>query len=76
MREGQNGSFQSRRGSKFEADLSLRRLMPRVNECWEQHEISESIRHEFQVRLEANWESLFTLLFRAVRFSLRLLLSP
>ncbi len=44
--------------ANFEADLSLRRLMPRVNECWEQHGISESLRHEFQVRLEANWDSL------------------
>lgn len=47
---------------RFEAELSLRRLMPRVEETWVARGIGEPLRHEFQVRLKANWEPLFALL--------------
>ncbi len=63
MDSDRNGSFQMPSELRFEAELSLRRLMPRVDECWDRCDVAEPIRHEFQVRLEANWEPLFALLY-------------
>ena len=50
-----NGAVDSQGWLRFEADLSLQRLMPRLNDCWESEGLGEDLRHEFQVRLEQHW---------------------
>lgn len=58
-----SGAQGSRDGLRFEANLSLQRLIPRLTECWESEGVEEDLRHEFQVRLEEHWFPLFSLLF-------------
>lgn len=50
-------------GLRFEAELSLRRLMPRLEACWQSERVDPEVQHEFQVRLERHWEPLFELLY-------------
>lgn len=47
----------------FEADLSLQRLMPRLEAYWRESGISDVDARDFQDRLQAYWLELFTLLF-------------
>ncbi len=58
-----NGSFHVPSRLRMEAELSLRRLMPRLTECWGEYGVSEPLRHEFQTRLETHWGELFVLLY-------------
>ncbi len=47
----------------YEADLSLQRLGPRLHAYWEQEQVKEELRHEFELRLQEHWRELFGLLF-------------
>ena len=58
-----NGAARLRSGLKFEAELSLRRLMPRLEAYWDDQKVQQQLRHEFEARLRDHWESLFSLLF-------------
>lgn len=49
---------------RFEGELSLRRLRPRLDEFWDRSGVDATERHEFEVRLEAHWISLFELLHK------------
>ena len=57
-----NGAPQAPGGLRFEADLSLRRLSPRLAGYWEAAGVPEKLRHEFEVRLHQHWPQLFSLL--------------
>ncbi|EMI16168.1 Glycosyl hydrolase, family 13, subfamily, catalytic region domain protein [Rhodopirellula maiorica SM1] len=60
-----NGSIASHAsGLSYEADLSLRRLSPRLQAFWDAHDADEVLRHEFGLRLVDNWEELFALLYQ------------
>jgi len=48
----------------FKAQLTLERLQPRLDEFWTTNQVDPDRRHEFEVRLEQQWEPLFQLLFR------------
>jgi amylosucrase len=48
----------------FEADLTLQRLLPRLDAVWQKSDIADSARHEFETRLEQQWPTLFDLLSR------------
>ena len=58
-----NGASQAPSGLRFEADLSLRRLSPRLLAFWESAGVEERLRHEFEVRLQEHWPRLFSLLY-------------
>ncbi|TWU22893.1 Amylosucrase [Novipirellula galeiformis] len=59
-----NGSITPRAsGLSYEADLSLKRLAPRLQAFWDAHDADEELRHEFGLRLADHWEELFALLF-------------
>ncbi len=59
-----NGSITPRAsGLSYEADLSLKRLAPRLQAFWDAHNADEELRHEFGLRLADHWEELFALLF-------------
>jgi amylosucrase len=47
----------------FRADLTLQRLQPRLAQVWQESQISEARRHEFELRLEEHWRPLFSLLY-------------
>lgn len=47
----------------FKADLTLKRLQPRLEEVWRKTEIKDSKRHSFEGRLHDHWLPLFSLLF-------------
>ena len=47
----------------FEAQLSLLRLMPRLQGCWETEQVEPELRHEFENRLLEHWPPLFKLLY-------------
>lgn len=49
---------------QFEAQLSLSRLLPRMDHVWNLHEVDVELRNEFNLRLQQHWEELFGLLFR------------
>lgn len=49
--------------TRFESELSLRRLKPRLDQLWDREGIGVSERHEFEVRLESHWSELFGLLY-------------
>ncbi|GAA4450715.1 amylosucrase [Novipirellula rosea] len=60
-----NGSIVSHAsGLSYEADLSLRRLSPRLQAFWDSRDADEELRHEFGLRLVDNWEELFALLYQ------------
>ncbi len=61
--EAHNGAPQAPGGLRFEADLSLRRLSPRLVAYWEAAGVEERLRHEFEVRLQEYWPQLFRLLY-------------
>lgn len=46
----------------FRADLTLRRLAPRLDEVWAEAGLGEDDRHAFEVRLNEHWRPLFALL--------------
>ncbi|MEM6689941.1 MAG: alpha-amylase family glycosyl hydrolase, partial [Planctomycetota bacterium] len=46
----------------FEADLSRRRLQPRLEAFWQEHQTSEEMIGEFNRRLDEYWRELFVLL--------------
>lgn len=48
----------------FKADLTLKRLQPRLIQLWESLDSRTDRRHEFEVRLKSNWRQLFRLLFQ------------
>jgi len=50
-------------GLRFEADLSLKRLMPRLESFWDSRGVDAQLRHEFEVRLDQHWAPLFLLLY-------------
>lgn len=58
-----NGATQASDGLRFEAELSLKRLMPRLEACWESEDVDADLRHQFEVRLEKHWPTLFRLLY-------------
>lgn len=58
-----NGAPEAPGGIRFEADLSMRRLMPRLQAYWDETGIDEKLRHEFELRLKEQWHRLFRLLF-------------
>lgn len=54
---------ESIRDLQFEAELTLKRILPRVLEAWNIDGVDESDLLQFQKRLEAHWQDLFRLLF-------------
>ena len=48
----------------FRADLTLRRLRPRLEETWRVEKTDDSKRHEFELRLNEHWRDLFGILFQ------------
>lgn len=58
-----NGASEVPGGIRFEADLSMRRLMPRLQAYWDEAGIDDKLRHEFELRLKEQWHRLFRLLF-------------
>lgn len=46
----------------YQAELSLKRLIPRLEPVWQEHQIDDRIRKEFDERLEQHWLELFVLL--------------
>ena len=48
----------------FNADLTLKRLQPRLDEVWSASQIDEHKRHEFELRLNKHWRPLFKSLFQ------------
>lgn len=57
-----NGAVGVSVGLDFEAELSLRRLLPRLAEYWKRECVSTELAHEFEVRLDQHWNHLFGLL--------------
>ncbi|MEZ6091807.1 MAG: alpha-amylase family glycosyl hydrolase [Pirellulaceae bacterium] len=47
---------------QFEADLSLKRLRPRLDAAWERLSVEPAAVHEFEHRLQHHWRPLFALL--------------
>src|SRR5690606_35976206 len=47
-----------------EADLTLKRLAPRLDAVWEHEQADEEIVRAFDVRLKEHWPRLFRLLYR------------
>jgi len=47
----------------IKADLTLKRIQPRLLEIWAETGIEESKRHEFELRLRQHWRALFRLLY-------------
>lgn len=58
-----NGAASGSGGLKFESELSLQRLLPRLTDCWDSERVSSELRHEFEVRLQQHWYRLFGLLY-------------
>ncbi|MFG0262001.1 MAG: alpha-amylase family glycosyl hydrolase [Novipirellula sp. JB048] len=50
-------------GLSYEADLSLKRLAPRLQTFWDAHDADQDLRHEFGLRLADHWQALFALLY-------------
>jgi len=48
---------------EFKADLTLRRLQPRLEEVWRDTQITDAKRRGFDARLQQHWRPLFSLLF-------------
>ncbi|MCA9173407.1 MAG: DUF3459 domain-containing protein [Planctomycetales bacterium] len=48
----------------FKAELTLRRLRPRLDEIWREADVSKRRRQEFDTRLETHWAPLFRLLYQ------------
>lgn len=48
----------------FKAELTLRRLRPRLESVWRAHATDEIKRREFESRLQQHWGRLFQLLYR------------
>ncbi|MEQ9406185.1 MAG: alpha-amylase family glycosyl hydrolase [Fuerstiella sp.] len=67
IRSNNNGSLDSGTAVpdalKFEADLSLKRLTPKLEAWWDAENVPEPLRHEFEQRLHSYWRELFQLLF-------------
>ena len=57
-----SGMSQDPAALRFEADLSLQRLAPRLEAYWNSVQLDDALRHEFQLRLDAVWAELFQLL--------------
>ncbi|WP_153559059.1 amylosucrase [Roseimaritima sediminicola] len=47
---------------QFEAELSLKRLLPRIEPVWQAEHVDDRLQHEFETRLEEHWLPLFVLL--------------
>lgn len=47
---------------RFEAELSLRRLTPRLDAVWSSENVDEALRTEFDTRLVEHWYALFEIL--------------
>ncbi len=58
-----NGAVDVPSEIRFKADLSLRRLLPRLDELWRSEQVDERLRHEFDGRLALHWPELFERLF-------------
>jgi len=61
IRSNENGQLDD---TSFEADLTLKRLQPRLLEFWQRKQIDDAKRREFESRLHEHWRPLFRLLFR------------
>jgi len=65
IRSSNNGVIHDRRSGsqlRYEAELSLKRLLPRLEEFWDREGVSEELRHDFSKRLDQYWTDLFGLL--------------
>lgn len=58
-----NGASSAPSGLRFEAELSLKRLTPRLTAFWDQEKVDDKLRREFESRLEDHWFGLFRLLY-------------
>ncbi|QDT12173.1 amylosucrase [Planctomycetes bacterium K23_9] len=57
-----NGAAHASQPLRFESELSLKRLMPRLDAVWDASGADESLRTEFNLRLEEYWYALFEIL--------------
>ncbi len=64
QRQVNNGSVDSLGELRFEAELSLKRLMPRLQAVWDAEGASPKLREEFDARLNEHWPALFELLYQ------------
>ena len=53
----------ARDGLAYQADLSLRRLRPRLDAEWERSQTPAEAIHHFELRLKQHWPKLFVLLY-------------
>ncbi|MGB7344189.1 MAG: alpha-amylase family glycosyl hydrolase [Pirellulaceae bacterium] len=58
-----NGAVGAKSPIQFKAELSLQRLMPRLDEVWESEPADQKLQHDFEVRLAQHWPELFELLY-------------
>lgn len=53
----------STKGLQYEAELTLKRLQPRIAPIWEEHRTRQEDAAQFENRLQRYWSDLFNLLF-------------
>ncbi len=58
------GTSSSDASLQFEADISLKRLRPRLGQVWQRLNVEQSVARAFDLRLEEHWQSLFCLLMQ------------
>ncbi len=56
------GAPGAQRGIQFESELSLKRLLPRIEPVWQAAGTEAKVQHEFETRLQEHWLPLFVLL--------------
>ncbi|MEZ6046385.1 MAG: hypothetical protein R3C11_12615 [Planctomycetaceae bacterium] len=47
----------------FKADLTLKRLQPKLTEVWQRNQVPDAKQHEFELRLNEYWRPLFKILY-------------
>ncbi len=62
QRQVSNGGVHSLSRIRFEAELSLRRLTPRLEVVWSANGADRALRDEFDTRLNEHWSALFEIL--------------
>jgi amylosucrase len=63
-RQVSNGAVNSWSAIRFEAELSLRRLAPRMEAVWIAEDADQTLRNEFETRLNEHWPAVFETLHK------------
>lgn len=51
-------------GVRTKAEITLKRILPRIEQIWNEHSVPEELRAEFERRLEEHWVPLFAILYQ------------